>query len=53
MTHGRTIITHRPFQKSVPYKGEVMFLIITDKCCKKDMVSEVSSKVLPELSCRH
>ena len=46
--HGRTIITHRPFQKSLPYKEEVMFLFIMDQCCKEHMVLEVSSKVLLE-----
>ena len=51
--HGRTIITHKPFQKSLPYKGEIMFLFITDQCCKEDMVLEVFSKVLLEVSCRH
>ena len=49
--HGRTIITHKPFQKSLPYKGEVMFLFIMDQCCKEDMVSEVFSKVFLEVSC--
>ena len=49
ITHRRTIITHKPFQKSLPYKEEVMFLFITDKCCKEDMVSEVFSKVLLEV----
>ena len=43
--HGRTIITHKPFQKSLPYKVEVMFLFIADQCCKEDMVLEVFSKV--------
>ena len=51
--HGRTIITHKPFQKSLPYKGEVMFLFIADQCSKEDMVSEVFLKVLLEVSCRH
>ena len=32
--HGRTIITHKPFQKSLPYKGEVMFLFNADQCCR-------------------
>ena len=36
------------FPKSLPYKGEVMFLLIVDQCCKEDMVSEVFSKVLLE-----
>ena len=40
---------HKPFQKSLPYKGEVMFLFIADQCCKEDMVSEVFSKVLLEV----
>ena len=53
ITHGRIIITHKPFQKSLPYEEEVMFLFIADQCCKEDMVSEVSSKVLLEVSCRH
>ena len=26
ITHGRTIIMHKPFHKSLPYKEEVMFL---------------------------
>ena len=26
ITHGRTILTHKPFQKSLPNKEEVMFL---------------------------
>ena len=26
ITHGRTIIMHKPFQKSLPYKKEVVFL---------------------------
>ena len=33
--HGRTIITHKPFQKSLPYKEEAMFLFIADQCCKR------------------
>ena len=53
ITHGRTIITHKPFQKSVPYKEEVMFLFTVDHCCKEDMDSEVFSKVLLKGSCRH
>ena len=44
---------HKLFQKGLPYKEEVMFLFIVDQCCKEDMVSVVSSKVLPEVSCRH
>ena len=28
ITHGRTIIMHKSFQKSLPYKVEVMFLFI-------------------------
>ena len=48
--HGRTIITHKPFQNCLPYKGEVMFLFIADQCCREDMVSEVFSKVLLEVS---
>ena len=51
--HGRIIITHKIFQKGLPYKGEVMFLFIVDQCCKEDMVSVVSSEVLLEVSCRH
>ena len=51
--HGRIIITHKPFQKSLPHKEEVMFHFIAAQCCKEDMVSEVSSKVLLEVSCRH
>ena len=50
ITHGRIVITHKPFQKSLPYKEEVTFLFIADQCCKEDMVSEVSSKVLLEVS---
>ena len=46
ITHGRTIITHKPFQKSLPYKEKVMFLFIAAQCCKEDMDSEVSPKVL-------
>ena len=53
ITHGRIIITHKPFQKSLPYNEEVMFLFIVDQCCKEDMDSEVVSKVLLEVSCRH
>ena len=53
ITHGRTIITQKPFQKSLPYKEEVMFLFIVDQCCKEDVDSEVFSKVLLEASCRH
>ena len=30
-----------------------MFLFIVDQCCKEDMVSEVSSKVLLEVSERN
>ena len=45
ITHGRIIITQKPFQKSLPYKEEVMFLFIVYQCCKEDMVSEVFSKV--------
>ena len=52
ITHGRTIITHKPFQKSLPYKEEVMFLFIADQCCKEDMVSEVFLEVLLEVSWR-
>ena len=46
--HGRTIVMHEPFQKRLPYKGEVMFLFIADQCCKEDMVAEAFSKVLLE-----
>ena len=53
ITHERTIIMHKPFQKSLPYKEEVMFLFIADKCCKEGMVLEVSSEMLLEVSCRH
>ena len=53
ITHERTIITHKPFQKSLSYKDEVMFLFIADQCCKEGMVSEVSSKMLLEVSCCH
>ena len=48
ITHGRTIIMHKPFQKSLPYKEEVMYLFIVDQYCKDDMDSEVFSKVLLE-----
>ena len=48
ITHGRIIII-----KSLPYKEEVIFLFIMDQCCKEDMDSEVLSKVLLEVSCRH
>ena len=48
--HRRIIITHKPFQKSLPYKEEVMFPFIANQCCKEDMVSEVFSKVLLEVS---
>ena len=51
--HGRAIITHKPFQKSLPQKEEVVFLKIVDHCCKEDMDSEVFSKVLLEVSCHH
>ena len=34
------------FQKSLPYKEEVVYLFIVDQCCKEDMDSEVISKVL-------
>ena len=51
--HGRTITTHKPFQKGLPYKEEVIFPFIMDQCCKEDMVSEVFSKVLPEVSCHY
>ena len=44
---------HKPFQRSLPYKGEVMFLFIAGQCCKEDKVEEVSSKVLLEVTCRH
>ena len=50
ITHGRAIIKHKPFQKSLPYIEEVMFLFIMDQCCKEDMVLEVSSEVLLEVS---
>ena len=50
ITHGGTIITHKPFQKSLPYKEEVTFLFIVAQCCKEDMDSKVSSKVLLEVS---
>ena len=53
ITHERTIITHKPFQKTPPYKEEVMYLFIVDQCCKEDMDSEVFSEVLLEVSCRH
>ena len=52
-TYGRIIIMHKPFQKDICYKEEVMFLFNAAQCCKEDMVSEVSSKVLLEVSCRH
>ena len=51
--HERTIITHKPFQKSLTYIEDIMFLFIVDQCCKEDMVSEVFSKVLLEVSCHH
>ena len=47
--HGRAIITHKPFQRSLPYKGEIIFLFVMDQCCKEAMVSEVSSKVLLDM----
>ena len=53
ITHERTIIMPKPSQKGLPYKGEVMFLFIGDQHCKEDMVSEVFSKVLLEVPCRH
>ena len=53
ITHGRTIITNKPFQKSLPYNEEVMYLFIVDQCCKDDMDLEVFSEVLLEASCRH
>ena len=53
ITHGWTIIKHKPFQKSLPYKEEVMYLFIVDQLCKEDMDSEVLSKVLLEASCCH
>ena len=49
ITHGRTIITYKPFQKSLPYKKDVMYLFIVDQCCKEDMDSEVFSKMLQSL----
>ena len=54
MTYGWTIITHKPFQKSLPYKEEVMYLFIMDQCCKADMDSEeffksVARNVMPSL----
>ena len=54
VTHGRTIITHKHFQKSLPYKKEVMYFFIVDQCCKEDMDSEVFSlsvarSVMPSL----
>ena len=42
MTHGRTIIKHKPFQKGLLFKEEVMFLFIMDQCCKEDMASDPS-----------
>ena len=44
---------HKPFQNSLPYKEEEMYLFIMDQCCEKDMDSEVFSKVLLEVSCHH
>ena len=54
MTYGWTVITHKPFQKSLPYKEEVMYLFIMDQCCKEDMDSEeflksVARSVMPSL----
>ena len=40
-----------PEESSLQRGGNVPFIV--DQCCKEDMVSEVSSKVLPEVSCRH
>ena len=40
-----------PEKSSLQRGGNVPFIM--DQCCKEDMVSEVFSKVLPEVSCRH
>ena len=40
-------------QKSFPYKEQAMYIFIMDQRCNEDMNSKVSSKVLPEVSCRH
>ena len=46
--HGRTIITHKPFQKSLPYKGEVMFLFIVDLGLGS-IFKSVARSVMPSL----
>ena len=47
--HGRTIITYKPFRKSLPYK-EVMFLFIVDQCCGLGSIfKSFARSVMPSL----
>ena len=52
--HGRTIIMHKPFQKSFPYKEEVMFLfyhgsVLQRGCGIRSIFKSVARSVMPSL----
>ena len=52
--HGRTIITHKPFRKSLPYKGEVMFLFYRGPVLQRgyglgSIFKSVARSVMPSL----
>ena len=52
--HGRTIITHKPFQKRLPYKGEVMFLFCRGPVLQRghghgSIFKSVARSVMPSL----
>ena len=54
ITHGRTIITHKPFQKSLPYIEEVMFIFIVDQVLQRgyglgSIFKSVARSVMPSL----
>ena len=54
ITHGRTIITHKPFQKSLPYKEEVMFLFYRGPVLQRgyglgSIFKSVARSVMPSL----
>ena len=53
ITHGGTIITHKPLQKSLPYKEEIMFLSIAAVLQRGyglgSMFKSVARSVMPSL----
>ena len=55
ITHGRTIITHNPFQKSLPCKEEVTFLfidrgpVLQRRCGLGSIFKSVARSVMPSL----